>query len=487
MRVTNMHMFTENHRFSVYRDFSLSSMDYKMLSSIYQPMIGAFAISLFQSLYLQLPGEKAGFAPLEQQRKLFLSLELEPGERGRKYLIEQTSRLEAVGLLQTTRRFLPSSEEYVYEYQLFTPLSPYEFFKNQHLTLLLRDKVGKYMVLLLRDELLQEEPEEMAGAASENISVPFYELFRLNTQVFDYELEQAIFETASSRQSGPALDVTTRGFDYAEILTHFPKSSRNRPFIEALQFRKDQLAAVNITAKKYDLKLQETCRLLDEDGIFDEEGNLLYEVLQYRANLLFRQGKRRQENTDRKLQKLEVLRGSQEDQLQDEKPVEMEFYLDVPAMFQGQCDIHQYNMLLRNEPYILVLKKFFPQGSVPDGVLDIFEKIDLNYGLKEEVINVLIHFIHADRRSWAKSSIEAAASDMLGKHIATYEQAVEYIRAKMRYKARAAAKQETAGYVSKGSGRGRQKPVIPVIKDKPARKPLTEEEMDAIIRKAKKQ
>ena len=108
--------FTENHRFCVNREFSLSSLDYKMLAMMYQPMIGGLAISLYQALYLQMSAEKVGYSPMEQQRKLFLLLELEHGERGRKYLIEQSSKLEAIGLLQTTRKFLPEEEDYVFVY-----------------------------------------------------------------------------------------------------------------------------------------------------------------------------------------------------------------------------------------------------------------------------------------------------------------------------------------------------------------------------------
>lgn len=124
----------------------------------------------------------------------------------------------------------------------------------------------------------------------------------------------------------------------------------------------------------------------------------------------------------------------------DEKSVEMAYYLEVPQQLRGECTDHQYNYIMRNEPYTAVLKMFFTQGSIPDGVLNIFEKIDLNYKLNEEVINVLIHFLHIDRRSWAKSSIEAVASDMLGKQIITYEQAVEYVREKISYKQKAASR-----------------------------------------------
>lgn len=509
MKITNLLHFTENHRFTVNRSFSLGSLAQKMLSAIYQPMVGPGAIALYHTFYSQLPGEKAGYSQLEQQRRLFLQLELEHGEKGRKQLIEWTSKLEAVGLLATSRRLFPETEEYVYQYQLFEPLGPDEFFLNQHLALLLRDKVGKIMLLLLRDELLAPEPVELDGSVAEQLSVPFYDLFRLNTQVMDHELEQALYQVAAGRQNGAGLDTESRGFQYTDIIARFPKGSRNRPFVEALQFRKDHLAAINMAKNKYDLELQETCRLLDEDGIFDAEGNLQYEELQYRANLLYRQTKRRTEWNERKVQQLTEPAADadgppESDEPQEEKSVQMEFYLEVPALFKGQCDVHQYNTLLRNEPYTLVLKKFFPQGAVPDGVLDIFERIDLNYGLTEEVINVLIHFIHTDRRSWAKNSIEAVASDLLGKQVATYEQAVDYIREKARYKARAVAnaasgkrKEDAAppsgrsasgGSRSSGGSRGGRgaKPVIPVATGKPGRKSLSDEEMEAIIRKASK-
>jgi replication initiation and membrane attachment protein len=490
MRITNLHHFTENHRFCVYRDFALSGLNYRMLTNIYQPMIGAFAVGLYTTLYQQLPSEMTGFSTLEQQRKLFFSLELEHGERGRKFLVEQSSKLEAVGLLQTTRRFIEANDDYIYEYQLSEPLGPQEFFKNQHLTLLLRDKVGKHMVLFLREELIADEPQEIKQTNSENLSVPFYELFKLNTQVIDYELEQALYQTATSRQTDVKLDVTTKGFTYEDIIMRFPRESRNREYVENIRYRPDQLAGVNIVAKKYQLNLQDICRLLDEDTVFDEEGNLQIDLLQYKANLIFRQVKQRDEKVERHLHKVHESNREEESDMQEEKSVEMAFYLEAPQIFQGQCDVHQYNMMLRNEPYTQVLKRFFPKGATPDGVLDIFAKIDLNYKLSEEVINVLIHYIHTDRRSWAKSSIEAVASDLLGKGIITYELAVEYVRAKAKYREQAAkiaagtGNNERNSYnKSRASNTTKQKPRIPIIADVPKTAPLSDEKREEMLRR----
>lgn len=489
MKITNMLHFTENHPFCMYRDFSLSGMDYRMLSGVYQPMVGAFAVGVYTTLYQSLSDGKVGFSSWEQQRAIFMALELEPGERGRKYFIEQTSKLEAVGLLQTKRRYLADMDDYSYEYQLFQPLGPVEFFKNQHLILLLRDKIGKHMVLHLKDQLIAVVPEGLETGAEENLSVPFYELFRLNTQVIDYELEQALSQSAPSREVRAQMDVTTKGFSYADIIMRFPRESRNREFVEALKQRQDQLIELNMAARKYELTLQETCRLLDEDGMFDEEGNLCLNHLQEQANLFYRQGKKRGDQAERRMQKVVALRASDEESSSEEyaseKPVEMAYYVDVPPIFVGQCDVHQYNMLLRNEPYTIILKRFFSQGSVPDGVLDIFEKIDLNYKLPEEVINVMIHYIHTHRRSWAKSSIEYVATDMLGKHISTYEQAVDYIREVAKYKEKAASAKGTGTRSGGSRARGKQKPVIPSIGDMPP-DVVTPEELEEMRKLAQK-
>ncbi|MFH5181980.1 helicase DnaB [Paenibacillus sp. TAB 01] len=406
MRITNMLHFSEYHRFVVMRDFSLSSLDMKMLSTIYQPMIGAYAVSLYHTLFLQLPADKVGSSLMEQQRKLFLALELESSETGRKFFIEQTSKLEAVGLLRTTRRFVEASDDYVYEYTLFAPLTPGEFFKNQHLTLLLRDKVGKYMVFSLRDELLLPEPEELKASNSENLSVPFYELFRLNTQVVDLELEQALFESAASRPAEARPEVAIKGFQYSDIIMHFPRESYNRSFVERLKYEPEQMAQINFVAKKYGLYLTDMCRLLDEEGVFAPDGSLLLELLQHKANLVFRQDKKRSEERARYRSKVEQEAAGKgaagADEPAEEKSVEMEYYLEVPDIFQGECNQHQYNYILRNEPYMYLLEKIFSKGTVPDGLLDTLAKVDLNYGLSEEVINVLIHFLYMNKRSWSE-------------------------------------------------------------------------------------
>lgn len=476
MRIGNILQYTEHHRFYVFRDFSLSSLDYKMLSLIYQPMIGAFAIALYQQFYHGIAEGTSGYSSLEPQRKLFLGLGLEMNERDRKHLVEQASKLEAVGLLQTSRIGMPDHADVVYEYELSQPMSPIEFFRNQHLTMLLRDKIGKYAVISLRESFGAQEPEELSQLQlmKENISVPFYELFQLNTQSIDLELEQALTEVAPTRQAAPRAQLETAGIPYGEIILRFPRNSANRSFVERLRGDNEQLSQVNYVAYKYSLSVADICRLLDEDGVFDSNGTLNIDELQLRANQLYRQDKKREGDRQRTVARVQAAAAeSSDDENIEEFGVQEEYYLEVPSQLSGRCDVQQYNMLMRNEPHTRFMHRFFP-GAVPDWIERSFERIDLNYRLPAPVINVLIHYVIGmnDSQRVTKTFVEAVVSNMLVKQVDSFEKAVVYVREQTQVEADKERRKEVATSGARGgsrsaAGRGgvSRKPSIPIVQD----------------------
>ncbi|WP_342562838.1 helicase DnaB [Paenibacillus sp. FSL R7-0345] len=500
MRMSSLHHFTEHHRYCVSREFGLSHVDSRMLGSVYQPMVGAFAISLYRLLFEHIPAESIGYSSVEQQRRLFMTLGVEPNEKGRKYLVDQASRLEAVGLLAACRIYMPENDDYMYEYELLQPLSPADFFATQHLTLLLRDKIGKFAVLSLREQFWNREPEEWSrrSIGKENISVPFYDIFQLNTHVIDYELEQALAEVATVKQPGFS-ESSEPAIGYSDIILRFPRESVNRMHVEKLRFDHNQMGVINYVARKYDLGPQDLCRLLDEDGMFTPDGEVILDTLQYRASQHFRQDMKRQEKREIAAAKVVSLRAAaagdlEEPVIPEEQPVEMEYYVEVPPQFLSKCDIHQYNMMLRNEPYTRLLQTFFP-GAVPGQLMDIFEKIDLNYKLSGEVINVLIHYLmtmvaSGGEQRMNRNFVEAIASNMLVKQVNTYEKAVKYIRDQSKVKGKSAAS-GTAGAASgtrqrsyNKSGSRAAKPEIPIVTDDGSAGTVSEEEFAAMMKKA---
>lgn len=506
MHINNILQYTEHHRYYIFRDFSLSGLDYKTLSLIYQPMVGAFAIALYQQLYHCIADGITGYSPLEPQRKLFLGLGLEMNEQSRRHVIDQASKLEAVGLLQTSRLGVPDNSDVIYEYELMQPLTPAEFFRNIHLTMLLRDKVGKYAVISLRESFGANEPEELAQAqlTRENISVPFYELFKLNMQSFDTELEQALAEVAPARQAAARPELVSAGIPYGEIILRFPRNSANRRYVERLRHDSEQLGQINYVAYKYSLTTTDVCRLLDEEGIFTEEGGLNIDELQLRAGQFYRQDKKREEERRRTLARTSITSDEQDvsDQQEDEHEVHEQYYLPVPDSLLGRCDIQQYNMLMRNEPHTRFLQRFFP-GAVPDWIERVFEKIDLNYKLAAPVINVLIHYVIGtnDAQRITKTFLDTVASNMLMKRIDTFEKAVLYVREQARLELDKERRKETASnfvgagsayYSGKGSGsRGgsraaSRKPAIPIVSEGRQAAAVSADELEELRKLARK-
>lgn len=480
MRVSNRLEFTENHRYVAYRDFALSGLDRRLLSRLYQPMVGAFAVSLYLLLYHHLGDDQAGYTAPDAQRKLFLGLDLEMNPAGRQELVGHFSRLEAVGLVQTFRQYDPAAEETLYEYVLLRPLPPGEFFSNLHLTLLLRDKIGKPALLELKEELIPGQPVGLARFLNrEETTVPFYELFRLSPGPVDPELEAALTETAPAREgsAGPQPPERVR---HSEMLLRFPRGAANRPFVERLHLQPESMAQINYLAYKYDLQVAEICRLLDEDGMFAQDGTLRWEELQQRANLVYRQDRKRDEERERYMARLEAAEGgSGRDDAEALEPVAA--MLEVPERLVGQVAADEYNRLLRREPYTRMLARYFP-GAVPDSFARIFERIDLNYKLPEPVINVLIHYVlgikHAQRLT--NPFIDSIASNMLAKGIDTFAKAVVYVREQQKLnetlERRRRGEDEAGGRAASsgggsrgrrsaggGSASGGRKPAMPVV------------------------
>lgn len=502
MRIDHAHAYTEQHRFYVYRDFSLSALDRRMLMLAYQPMVGAAAIGLYYLLYHQLSEDVTGYSRLEQQRKLFLGAGVDMNDAGRRQLAGLASRLEAVGLLQVSKLAAPHSDELCYEYELGGPLRPDDFFGTHHLSLFLRDQVGKYALIAIREQLYAPEPDELAEAQlqKQNISVPFYELFRLNAKAADEELEQALQEVAPARAAKTKQQQPTAGITYGDVIMRFPRNSDSRLYVEQLRGNDEAMAEINYTAYKYELNAADICRLLDEDGIFSKEGALLLEELQKRAAQLYRQDRKRTE--ERAVAASRASRaGTNGEQPEEEQNVSEEYYLAVPELLAGKCDIAQYNMLMRNEPYTRFIRRFFP-GTVPVMFERLFERFDASYQLQEPVINVLVHYIFGmnQPQRLTQAFIESVASNMLTKRIDSFEKAVLYVREQTKLEERRRLEQDAprpggrsygggsygnrGGRAPQGRAGGGKKPDIPIVEKGTGSRKLSAEELEAARRLA---
>ncbi|HEY8528916.1 MAG TPA: DnaD domain protein [Paenibacillaceae bacterium] len=522
MRVSNVLEFTENHRFVAYRDFALSALDRKVLALLYQPLAGSLAVSFYLLLYHRLGEDEIGYTPPDQQRGLFLGLGLDPGLDGRRRLIEASSRLEAVGLLRVYRRYDPVTEETLYEYELRPPLPPHRFFAHPYLTLLLRDRIGRYAHLELHKALEPDPPADLDRFLSrEDVSVPPAEMFRLGKGAGERPEPDAadpFAEAAAAREDGPEVPERIR---HADILFRFPRGSANRKWVERLRHMPEAMARINYLAYKYELNAPEICRLLDEDGAFREDGRPDWDLLDRRAREMYRQDRKREKERAIRLARLSAAEKESVEDTAEEPglpeaagkaeygsaaggaetaavPEAAEPGLEVPKRFPSAISQQAYNDLLRHQPWTRVLKLFFP-GAVPDPFLRIFEKIDAAYRLPEPVINVLIHYVMSmdETQRLSEPFIDAIAANMLAKGIATYEEAVAYVRGQEKLRevlerrtGDGAVRGERAGAEGKrAGGRGRsagRKPDMPVVEDDGPEREMTPEELANLYELARK-
>lgn len=434
MRIGNMQQFTEHHHYYTFRHFTLSELDRKMIVNIYQPLVGAFAMAIYDLLYQQVSADRTGYSKLELQIKLFLTLGLDLNERHKQLFVQATSKLEAVGLLQTARFISPPVDDYVYEYEILRPLSPEQFFANPHLTLMLRDKMGKFVFSAVHEMFFVPIDERIAphieSVERESLTMPFYAIFKLDPSTVDHNLQHTIDQLTPQRPQTVRQQFETATIQFGELIRRFPLTHPRRKFVERMKDDEAQFEQLNYVAYKYGLDEGDLARLLDEDDVFAAYGELNYDVLDERGSQIARQSRKRDRDRSVVMSRMKADDPAKREQV----TVAEQFFLPVPASLREKMSVQEYNNRLRNEPYTRFVNLFTP-GAVPEWIMSILQVIDLDYRLHEEVINVLIHYVlgtGTDAQRITRGYVDAVASNMLVKNIDTYEKAIHYVQEQLK-------------------------------------------------------
>lgn len=112
----------------------LNESDRKIISMLYQPIIGSMAVSLYYTLWADL--DKTELLSAEYtHHHLMTSLRIKMDS-----IITARKKLEAVGLLKT---FVKKGNVNNYVYEMFSPISASEFFNHPILNIVLYNNIGK--------------------------------------------------------------------------------------------------------------------------------------------------------------------------------------------------------------------------------------------------------------------------------------------------------------------------------------------------------
>ncbi len=260
-----------NDRYIVGIHRPVSGVEIGYLIHLYQPLIGPFPILLYQTLYHQLT--LSNFSSADGLHRGLMVNMAQPLD----VILKARYQLEAIGLLDTYR--IEKDGDYFFEYHLYPPYSPDVFFRDDTLSIMLLNRVGKQHYRNLRRKYstrvsLQGEKREKITRAFDEV---FYHLspseMRIEpgseTDVFLQEVEREnpldSFQEGEEKQR--EYQQTAVDFELLEAL--LPRSKKNEQlFTEEIKQVLQELAFL------YNLDDQQLARFLHEYTIYRADNTI---------------------------------------------------------------------------------------------------------------------------------------------------------------------------------------------------------------------
>lgn len=243
----------------------LTDYERKTIITLYSPIIGASAVSLYFMLWQDLErsvtkGQKFNHHHLMSS----LKLGLEPVTSARR-------ALEAVGLI---RVFYKEGEINDYSYEIYSPMTPNEFFNHPIFGVVLYNNIGsnEYNSLLEYYKKTSSSPRDYEEITM-SMEMNFKAVSSLNIQ-----LENDVEKTES-----PGPKIGDDYIDFALLISSLPKD-----LVSEKAFNKRTRNLINSLAFVYDLDTLKMCELLrmviNENGVIDKESLRLNARKYYQFN-----------------------------------------------------------------------------------------------------------------------------------------------------------------------------------------------------------
>lgn len=358
---------------------TITESDRKIISMLYQPIIGYTAVSLYYTLLddldkLQLMSEEL------THHHLMATMQLKLDD-----IVIAREKLEGVGLLKT---FFKKGNINSFVYLIYSPITANEFFNHPILNVILYNNLGK------------KEYEKILN---------YYKIPRINLK--DYEEITTSFDEAFSSTPGNVLDMPddiikrdsnniqiTKGIDFNLLISSIPQSTINDKC-----FNKDTKELINALSFTYNLST------LDMQGIvknsINEKG--LIDKTELRKNC------RDYYKFDNNGKLPTLIYNKQPD------------YLKKPTGDNSKWAKMVYTFENLN-PYQF-LKAKYKNGEPTERDLRLIESLLVDQKLNTGVVNVLIAYVlKINNEKLNKNYIETIAGQWKRLNIETVEEAMRY-------------------------------------------------------------
>lgn len=226
----------------------LTDQDRKYLVSLYEPIIGSLAVSLYLTLWRDL--DRYTFVSADYNHHHLMTI-LKTNLDSIK-LARET--LEGVGLLRT---YFMASEPNNYVYELYSPMNPKEFFQNPIFNVVLYNNIGAFEYNLLKKEY---SVLNINLKGYEEVTSHFDEVFKSSSEVPTIE--------ALGRETLP-LNVQDQ-IDFDLLISSLPKGMLNEKILN-----KRMKSLINNLSFVYNIDTLKMCEIIrlsiNEKGAIDKD------------------------------------------------------------------------------------------------------------------------------------------------------------------------------------------------------------------------
>ncbi|MBB5172708.1 replication initiation and membrane attachment family protein [Texcoconibacillus texcoconensis] len=387
-------------KYEIYTRDRLHETDDQVLTLLYQPLIGAVALSLY--LTFRHEASHDGSDSSLKTHKMLMIMTGRPLDE----LFQERKKLEAVGLLETYRR--EEDGESVYMYELYPPMSPDRFFQDDVLSVFLYNRLGKTTYRSIRDRFgLTPLPKD--DEAIERVTRSFDEVF---TSLKPTEMVASNHpETREVLHSNETMSFTGRNdhdtsfqvegadFDFQALLHHLPA------FVDQEQIDRDDVKTwVHRLAFVYQLSPIEMSRAVQEALLHDEKLNI--EKLRKQVQLRYR-----------------ALYGNEPPTLGMRVQPD---HLRTMSENKAETELEKMVLFYETTPPLTMLEARSGGAKVPPQDAKIVEHLLLDYRLPPGVVNVLVDYVlMVNNQKLTQAFVDKIAGHWKRKKVETVDEAMK--------------------------------------------------------------
>jgi replication initiation and membrane attachment protein len=195
-------------RYTVCAAGLLHEYDRKVLTMLYQPLIGVGALGLYMTLWSELDQNSLVSMQENGHHSLMVNMCMNLPD-----IYQNRLKLEAIGLLKVYMKKEEDIRKFVYELQ--SPLSPKQFFHDIVLNIFLYNRLGKTKYNQVKQYFLEEVPDL---STYQDVTRSFNDIFQSATPAQMAQLQEEIAVPANyeapGRAKGNSLSLYNEFFDF---------------------------------------------------------------------------------------------------------------------------------------------------------------------------------------------------------------------------------------------------------------------------------